>query len=389
MPSTDLRAIRLAVQGPIQVRSAPIVTLDGLRGVAILLVMLHHFTFWHPRAHSTFTRVLYGVFDAGWIGVDLFFVLSGFLITSILIESKMGRHYFSTFFGRRILRIFPLYYGALALFFWGLPRLDVTVPLPDEGAHIWYWLYLTNVDIALHGWAPRTVTHFWSLAVEEHFYLVWPFVVRWFSLRGIGFACAATWILAAALRASMSSHDLGALPIYVLTPTRMDTLTAGAFLAVLAHGPEGLAPWRRAILGAGALAGIVLAAQIYQTGTIDWDVPMWWAQMGLGTVIAVFLVAVVAVALEADRQSVLGRALSASWLRTLGRYSYGIYVFHLAIDEMSRRGVPAWGLPAEQPNTPVGILLAILERTLLSLGAAFVSYHLFERWFLRLKPGGR
>lgn len=374
------------MSAPLRVRGAQIPTLDGLRGIAILLVMLHHFTQAHPPAQDLVSRGLFGLFDAGWMGVDLFFVLSGFLITSILIESKHGQRYFASFYTRRTLRIFPLYYGALLVFFFVLPRLHVDIPTPTRDSDHWYFLYLTNVDIALHGWEPRTVTHFWSLAIEEHFYLFWPLVVRLLGPRALLGVCVLTWIGAAALRAQLFRMDLGPVPAYVLTPTRLDLLTAGAALSVLGHGPKGLAPYRYWIYGLGGFALGVFVVQAYQTGTIDWAVPTWWAQAFIGTTTAVLFVAAVALAVEAPRGSLVHRALSVSWLRTLGRYSYGIYIWHLAIDEICRRGAPAWGFSGHDARTTADIVFVVVQRVLLSLAVAWVSYHAFEKWFLELKP---
>ncbi len=374
------------VNAPLRVRGTQIATLDGLRGIAILLVMLHHFTQAHPPAHDAFTHVLFGIFDAGWMGVDLFFVLSGFLITSILLESKNSRRYFASFYSRRILRIFPLYYGALCLFFFGLPLVSPALPVPGPESFWWYGLYLSNVDIALHHWEPRVVTHFWSLAIEEHFYLVWPFIIRWLAPRALIVVCVLTWIGAAALRVYLNDVPLAPIPGYVLTPARLDLLTAGAALSVLGHGERGLAPYRRLILGLGGIAAVIFGVQVARTGTIDWGIREWWAQAFIGTLTGALFVALITLAISAERRSFLGRALSAGWLRTLGRYSYGIYVFHLAIDEIARRGVPAWGLSAHEAHTTADILLAVCVRSAAAVAVAWVSYHLFERWFLELKP---
>src|SRR6187401_1524909 len=135
--------------------------LDGLRGVAIILVMLHHLTLYRPTAGIG--GLIGDVLFFGWSGVDLFFVLSGFLITGILIDARGAERYFTTFYARRTLRIFPLYYLVLFLAFVVLPKFptvysvlagQVDVP-PAEQVDLpqWpYWLYLTNVSIAARGW---------------------------------------------------------------------------------------------------------------------------------------------------------------------------------------------------------------------------------------------
>src|SRR5205823_1934832 len=137
-------------------------------------------------------RIAVVLVEPGWSGVDLFFVLSGFLITGILCDAKGRDGYFRNFFTRRILRIFPLYYGFLGVVFLLLPRVT------PFGRHlaallhyqVWYWTYLLNVLISLRGWPPvADFNHFWLLAVEDQFYLVWPFVVYMLGRRALLAAC--------------------------------------------------------------------------------------------------------------------------------------------------------------------------------------------------------
>src|SRR5919112_3639916 len=145
--------------------------LDGVRGLAILLVLFRHTSRWmhaEPGAGSA----VYAMLSSGWVGVDLFFVLSGFLITGILVDSRGGEHYFRNFYVRRALRIFPLYYGFLAVVFLVLPQFygyegGKFGTLQDNQP--WYWGYLVNVLVAARGTdqTPLNTTHLWSLAVEE------------------------------------------------------------------------------------------------------------------------------------------------------------------------------------------------------------------------------
>ena len=156
--------------------------LDGIRGLAILMVMFSHFIVVGKNLDplSPFGRFLH----SGYLGVDLFFVLSGFLITGILIDSKITPNYFRVFYMRRALRIFPLYYLLLAVSW-----LTVVFITPQDkplltgvDSMAWFWLYASNIGMAVKGdWlnSPTWVGlgHFWSLAVEEQFYLVWPLLV--------------------------------------------------------------------------------------------------------------------------------------------------------------------------------------------------------------------
>src|SRR6185295_3788466 len=167
--------------------------LDGLRGLAIVLVLLVHFV-GDDTPHGTLERWATRLANYGTWGVDLFFVLSGFLITGILYDSKTKAHYFRNFYVRRTLRIFPLYYGVLFALFVLLPVVPLAYPsgLSESLGHqAWLWSYASNLYVSLKGtWAALPyVSHFWSLAVEEHFYLVWPIVVLAFAKRTLLAIC--------------------------------------------------------------------------------------------------------------------------------------------------------------------------------------------------------
>ena len=189
----------------------------------------------------------------GSYGVELFFVLSGFLITGILYDTRNKPHYFRNFYMRRLLRIFPLYYGVLALVFFVAPLIPLlrgpTLDyLVDRQA--WAWLYAVNIYIAIQGdWSFSYLEHFWSLAIEEHFYFFWPLVVFLLARRPRTLIAVS---LAVSLCA-MLSRLIGSLvglswwTIYVLTPFRLDGLALGAFLAVTARQPGGLDRLARAL----------------------------------------------------------------------------------------------------------------------------------------------
>ena len=148
--------------------------LDGLRGLAIALVLVHSLTmFVHPV--SAGGQLYHAALAFGWSGVQLFFVLSGFLITGILLDTRPTPHYFRNFYIRRALRIFPLYYVTLAVAFIVLPALDrmPQVYAGDYPHQAFLWLYLSNWRHDIGG----GFSHYWSLALEEQFYLVWPLVV--------------------------------------------------------------------------------------------------------------------------------------------------------------------------------------------------------------------
>ena len=188
-----------------------ILALDGLRGMAILGVILFHAAV--EYAPSTLSgKALGAVFNVGWGGVDLFFVLSGFLITGILLETRGTAGFFRNFYARRTLRIFPLYYGVLFVIFVVLPHYR---PFDTPGLQTiarnqgWFWTYLTNFGFIVHGsvfgnsdWL--LLNHFWSLAVEEQFYLVWPLLVYLLSGRSLRVICVFLFVEALFLRSGLA-----------------------------------------------------------------------------------------------------------------------------------------------------------------------------------------
>ena len=210
-------------------------SLDGLRGIAILLVMVFHQIV--VEGATDFDRAFLGLFDFGWCGVDLFFVLSGFLITGILLDTRQEVGYFKKFYARRFLRIFPIYYALLAFSLLILPMFDhpkVANFGRIGGDEFYYIVYLQNFAIAMantfrHGILDVT----WSLAIEEQFYIVWPFVVILFSRKSLLKFCGILFISSFLIRSVYLLMDGFSLPAYVLTPMRLEGLVAGAGVAAI------------------------------------------------------------------------------------------------------------------------------------------------------------
>jgi peptidoglycan/LPS O-acetylase OafA/YrhL len=359
--------------------------LDGVRGVAIVMVLCVHFIGNLP-AYTAFGRAIAKLANYGIWGVDLFFVLSGFLITGLLYDAKGSAHYFRDFYVRRTLRIFPLYYGVLALLFIVLPALPTPYPagLAESARHqAWLWLYVSNAYLAVHrAWVLPYVGHFWSLAVEEQFYLLWPIVVLSFGRRSLLGICVAVTVLALALRSAVSFAGGGYVAQVVLTPCRFDALCVGGFLALAVRsvGLERVA--RTARLSLGPLLGLVLLASAWnamQGSLLDVVLPI------RGTLIALTFGALLVTSLAAQPGSVLSRLLRGRVICFLGTRSYGLYVFHgiiayamgehqAALDALAARIGPGAALVVE---AGAGAGASIL--------VAAASYELYEKHFLRLK----
>ena len=318
--------------------------LDGLRGVAVLLVLLFHLSrlggaSWPDRAFA-------GVFRAGWAGVDLFFVLSGFLITGILHDTVGERHYFRNFYARRALRIFPLYYALLAAAFLVYPavapaiRADRDWRLFLDGQR-WFWVYLGNQRLAAVGGAQMNFGHLWSVAIEEQFYLVWPLLVWCVPRRTMLLLSVALAAETAILRAWLLAH--GGVPVvlvgvhvptspyavYLLTATRLDGLALGSAVALWSRGPRGWAPLARVARPVAAFAALALVAVAW----IDHGLgpQAHWTQRVGFSAIALLAAAVLVRAVTAPASSRTARVLGHAALRHVGRYSYALYLLHYPI----------------------------------------------------------
>ena len=309
--------------------------LDALRGAAILAVFCHHAA--PPTPTLGAERFLVGTFHLGWAGVDLFFVLSGFLITGILLDSRESPDYFRRFYSRRLRRIFPLYYLALTLVIVLLPMLGGEVL--RQAARVawsqeWFWTYASNLKIAVTSrWAAPYADHFWTLAVEEQFYIVWPLVVLAAAPRTLARTCVLIAVLALLARFTLVFSGTSALSVSVFTLTRADSLALGALPACLLRLENGrelvtrLIP-QAAVLGGGVAVAIALADIAGLVG------PWWmgqgaaWATIGYSALAVAFSSAVGAAALGAPT---LGAGRIFRFLCLTGTYSYGFYILHAPV----------------------------------------------------------
>ena len=371
------------MSAPSRVHVAP---LDGLRGLAILMVLALHFV-GDSTPRGAVDGALVKMATYGTWGVDLFFVLSGFLITGILIDARSAPHYFRNFYVRRTLRIFPLYYSVLLLLFVVLPSLPVPYPagLAESARHQgWLWPYGTNFYLAAHqDWALPYVSHFWSLAVEEHFYLLWPMIVLFCSPKVLERVCVGVTLGALVLRCALAFRGAGYVELAVLTPLRLDALCVGGFLAsvVRSAGLERVGRWAKPLLPAGtALVVLDSIAGARAQGT-----PHEVLVAARGSFVALTFGALLVLSVVAARTSLLGRIFGNSVMRFFGKYSYGLYVFHgvvaFALYERQTENV----LAARLGSHLIAVLVQSAAGVVVSVLVAVASYELFEKHFLRLK----
>ncbi|MDQ2931330.1 MAG: acyltransferase [Gemmatimonadota bacterium] len=316
------------------------------------------------------------------MGVDLFFVLSGFLITGILVDIRGTARPLRTFYARRVLRIMPLY--VVFLLFSLSVAGHIGTSSPDEVAQLhdtqlWYWSYMVNNLIALRDWSSITLPtgHLWSLALEEQFYLLWPFVVLAISTKSLRRTAIGCIVVAELIRLMFVITGASGQVNFVLLPTRMDLLAAGAFLAC-AYRDEEL--WARVLRSRQhiALIGLLLfLATVLCRHTID-------SRDSFDQL--VLFPAIVALAAVATATAVHGvKWLATSPMRFVGRISYGIYVWHLVVMRLVLLNVT---VPQEHATANSWWLFyaeMVFGTFFGSIVLAYASWLVIEQPFLQLK----
>ncbi|MDX6462167.1 MAG: hypothetical protein QOH35_5173 [Acidobacteriaceae bacterium] len=324
-----------------------ITQLDGLRGLAVLLVLLAH-------SAIAFTRVpsFKWIDHYGSLGVQLFFVLSGFLITKILLDSKDTPHFFRNFYVRRALRIYPIYYALLGfVMFSGVVH--------EHGVRWWpYVLYLSNV-IYGNTTQPAPLGPVWSLAVEEQFYLLWPLIVSVLSRRSLERFCFTMIIGAICLRFT------GFLQLHN-TLLQLDALAAGALVACRF---DQIASWRPSARFVACLfpLGVSLPAGFWNNLSQTVQV------VGSTALLAVLL----------DNGAAISRVFRTPALRYLGRVSYGVYLLHSLVFAAFLRS--RFGHSVIQSGSAMAAILCMIGQFSIVLAIATLSFYFFESPFLRLK----
>lgn len=292
--------------GPPSPHHGRIVQLDGLRAIAVGAVFLQH-----------------ALKAPLWMGVDLFFVLSGLLITGILLDRKTrGQSYFGHFYSRRVRRILPPYVLLLAV----STLLFGAGWLPHWP---WFAFFATNIGLSLGSIGHDSLNVLWSLAVEEQFYIFWPFVVLWCPERMLAWVAAALIIAAPLLRAIATPWFDAFWPIYYLTPFRMDLLAAGALLAIVLRrdrrAPERLYPLAIAV----ALASLAILGWLHHTTPRFRAANTPLSNAMLYSISMLLCTSIVVIALRG--RGVVQRVLTHPALVYLGTVSYTVYLIHLSV----------------------------------------------------------
>ena len=363
--------------------------LDGLRGVAILLILIgHHFgaTIQAPP-HSVFSMIVPGL-ALSWTGVDLFFVLSGFLIGGILLDHREAKNYYQLFYLRRVCRIFPLYYLNLLLFA-GLSGAGA------EGISAWlfehplpWWSYVTFTQNILSVYWVAYVAYpafylgvTWSVAVEEQFYMLIPLVIRRLPLRWLPYLLISLIILVIPLRLGIAhQYFVGTIANYILMPTRADGLLIGVLAAFLLR-QESFTRFIKAhhyylhtimALVAGSLIGLNFfhLPAVLSTG---------YFMSTYGYTLVDFCFAGLLISVLTNQNGWINRRLRSRWLQQLGLISYGLYLIHLPVLGLAH-GIAFRQTPRIANGTELVVTLIAL---IISMLIAAVSWEILEQPILK------
>ena len=354
------------------------VDLDGVRAIAIWMVMVMHVCYAFPNgpgALSSVPRPIMQIVGHGWLGVDLFFLLSGFLITGILLRAKGRPHYFRNFYVRRVLRIMPLYFAVILV--WSLTYHGYSRYFLLGSVFCANLAQLLNVH---HGHGPATL---WSLAVEEHFYLLWPLIVLLLRRRALTIFAAAIFVLTPILRAIFAAHGMNPQMMYELSWFRFDGLAAGALLAIWADSKvpshrDGLRIAAILLATVAVLTVVEAPFGLFVTGTP--------AAVGLRYTQAYLFFGAFFVLVLAFRGTVWTSPLRWRFLQLSGALSYCLYLVHHSVGDGYEYLLARWRIPVV---SYFGVSGAVLVRgvvmLVVSFGIALLSRKYLEGPFLALK----
>ena len=358
-----------------------ILELDGLRGIAILMVLAFHiFPVAEQFSNQGFTAWISKLSSMGWAGVDVFFVLSGFLITSILIREKNHPHYFRNFYTRRVLRIMPVYYLLITILFvvnflagW----IDIKTVLKSAA---WFYTFTGNWLYAFNDVRGFYFEHLWSIAIEEQFYLVWPIIVLRYEPKKISKIGIATMLFALLTRVVLVffSKDYGNTFPYYATISRLDGLMLGSMIAtgfqtgLISQFPKNAAKFLIISLA------IICTCIVYKPDALLWNNEL---MLTVGfSALALLAGALIIIAQTWNEAHFLRRFFRFPVLLFLGKYSYALYLFHWPVLflimnlflKISSVGFIPW-------------LVFSLACFFVTIGLSFISWNILEYPILELK----
>lgn len=348
-------------------------SLEGLRGIAIISVIIYH-------------NFPYGNLFFGWLGVDLFFVLSGFLITGILIKSVYPIRrpgFLKNFYMRRVLRIFPLYYLFLFAFLFLFPAMGIFNEEVKEYQHnsLWFifylqnWLFTNNFPVNSH-----SLNHFWSLAVEEQFYIIWPVVI--IILRKpenlVIFLISFLVFLFAARCLIWNVHYPGFNYNTFYTFTRFDGICIGSLVALIVFLKKDFLKYHTATI----ITVLAIFNFIFYFFDLSGGLP-YLAFVGYTTFASMF--GILVYELTQNESSFLKTIFEFNFLIFFGRISYGLYMFHWPVHYFINKPVVNFLNTHLHWKNVYNDLLTSLLTTIISLILSMASYYFFETKFLQLK----
>ncbi|MFT3825508.1 MAG: acyltransferase [Chitinophagaceae bacterium] len=364
--------------------------LDGLRFISFLVVFLHHcylsfFSYLQTSSPKAY-HVQAFLFQYGTLGVNFFFVLSGFLITYLLIKERevTGTIHIGNFYVRRVLRIWPLYYLVVCLGFIAFPLIKkMGGEVTHESANMWHYLLLTGNFDYMHTWPVKPdailLSVLWSVCVEEQFYLAWPVILflvpkKWYKYIFVGIM-----IFSLVFRSFYTANtDADHAVRYFHTFSLIGDMALGALLAWYCSFPN---PFRDFITKLSKPAiFFIYAGALCVTLLKDFIFPYGFAIIFERLVIGIFFALIIAEQNYAENSFFKMRNLKV--ISKLGIYTYGLYCLHLLAMYITVRLVNQFNLPVENLWVAIGSALAAL---LLSIVISLASYHLYEKWFLKLK----
>jgi peptidoglycan/LPS O-acetylase OafA/YrhL len=364
--------------------------IDGLRAIAVLSVIAFHLSYLTPiYGDPKLYKIMTTFTGAGWSGVDIFLVISGFFATLYLLNSYGEKRALPNYYIRRFLRIVPLCYAYFTLRFVIVPLLfHIQTPEFQEAAakQAWYWFFLNNNLVAQKNAHYETgLSHFWYIALLVQFLVLWPLVVLLFKRKYLPWFCVVCIMCAFGLRLFILETSSHILSVSVLLPCRMDALSIGAVIACFYLDRElfnTIKPWVKWILLLCLILFCGLFILVRRLSLDSWEmlsVGLSWSSLLWGCCLMF--------AISLPVENLYTKVLSSRLLRFISKYSYGMYILHLPIISVLKRGLVF--VPKSITVSPVGQLLVAVGFGLVCLfatiTAAFFSWHLFEKHFVGLR----